>query len=1226
MGIAALVPQVARGAECPSLSSGELFKVQGNSAVYILNSDLRRMYFRNSGDFYTWFEDFSGVVEIAQDCVSAYPNAVNPSGVNFRPGSRLIKVVIDPRVYAIGPNNMRHWISSEQVAKDLYGDNWTTLVNDVQDVFWPNYADGSDITESTPHNGQLIKVAGSSDVWYVMDGMKSKVSGALSAAAAGDVRTVSAAVASAVDDSGNTVAAGEVVADPTQGSGGGGGVTPPAAAGTLTVALSANSPASTYVLKNSTRNPFTVVNFTAGADPVVIKSLKVERTGSPASDGAFSGINIMKPNGDLLSTSYKTLNSSHQATFTEDITVPANSTVSYTIVGKIADVATYSGEVPKLSLVTVETDASLVGSLPITGNGMTINTTVNVADVTVTEDTDYGVATEEVGTENKEFIEVKLANSSSDAQVRVQSMKFNNAGSADDADVSGLELVVNGNVVGTAQMVSNYVYFDLSGCGDACVIDDGKNESFLLRGDIVGGSGRTLDFDLKRADDMVIKDLLNNTFVSPIVAAQPLALGNVVTINAGKMTVTKTNTVMSKNVAEDSTDIDLGSWNFKVEGESITVASIKFDIEMTGVASSSDFTNLKLVNRTKGTTLTGGTDGADDTGSQDGSVSFTDSFTLPIGDNELVLVGNLNADFAANDTAQFSVDFVLAANLDATGDVTGDAITVGTYAFPGVGSLITANLLTIKDLALSVTTIGQPAARTIAAGSTNVHYSTIQFSATDSSEDVRVDSFKFVIVTGATAKADSLQNIKFLVNDTADGSFRTLGITKFGSDTDAGDDESVTVTLSGTDRIMVKKSNSVTLKIYADLSASAATGATHAMEISSTTSGTATAKGSVSNNDITEVYSAVQANAVTVGTAGGQVLVTVDSANPSAQLLAAGSEVELAAFNFLATTTEDVELDYLYLTQVSTVGASSSFADYDNIWFEDEDGNQVGGTWMRPTSTKPYIDFTENAFVISTSDSDGRVLHLMANLAAIANGSNGVSGHYLGYQIASAADVVAKGDLTGSGANEILGAGGNAPTGKTHYGYKGYPVVKRIALGTDTLNSSPTLYKWSVEAKNADVALYQFTFDIATSGATVDSFEIYNVTKNDFVTNAAQALSGATTYETDGSTWTTNYSAGEITVPKGQTWTFELRASASSIDAGDTVTTKMAGDAAHYSHATLLTDTAANIDGDTHNDFIWSDKSAVNGHSTASTDWTNGLLVREDLPSTFSTASVLSGK
>ena len=1220
MGVSALVPLTAQGAECPNLSPGDLIQIEGDDtrAVYLLNDSLERMAFPNGHVYKTWFNDFSGLSVISPACGEAYSAA---GGVNYRPGSWLVRFGVFPKLYFVGEGNMIHWITSEEVALSLFGTDWNKRVSFVLPAFEGNYSVGADLTEAMLKNGMLVKVEGSDDVWYVSGGERHKVDGALSEAAAGDVRMVSQAVADTVPDSGATVTPASVLADPAQGAS---AATPPANPvvnpGSLSVALAADTPASAYGLNNSTRVGFTKINLTAGADAVTIDSMLIQRTGSPAGDSAFTGVNIIAPNGQLLASSYKGLNADHQATFTEDVVVPANSTVSLLLVGKLATTG-YGGELPRLSLVSMETDASVSGSLPIEGNAMTLNETITVGVLTVANTPTLAAITEEVGTTDVEFLNVKLSNDSASADLRIDSIRFNNVGSASDSDVEGLELVVDGNVIATSMMKNNYVSFDLAGCA-VCALDDGRNETFLLRGDIIGGSGRTLDFDVKVADDIVAYDLLNGTNVTPSASING---GRVVTISRGTLNVSKTNDVPSGNISEDTNDVELGSWNFRVAGEPITVKTVKFDVDLTTSTAgtvAADFTNLKLVDA-NGKNLTGATDATSDT-TGDGYVSFTDSFTLPIGDNVLKIVGNLSADFAVDDTVQFAVDFsgVATTNLDATGDVTGDAIVVAAHAFPNAE--VDASTMTVKTLTLDITTLSQVASSTIAAGSSDVLYSKIRFDAGNAGEDIKVTNFTFTIDVDAISKTNEVQNIRFVVDGTE------LGITKDGSTSTVNTDEVISVSLSGADQFVIPKGNSVVMEIRADLSAGSTAAGTHRMQISTAlaTDNTVTAQGAISGNDVTETVGSATARGKTVGAAGGKLQVALDSDNPSASLVAAGTEVNLAAFNFHATSTEDVEIDYITLTQLSTVSASSSYSDIDELWFVDAAGNEIAGTRMSPTSTSPYINFANKAFVVNVATT-GETLYLKAKLAAIGTGFNGVSGHRVGYYINAISHVAAKGDNTGAATTEYFGGTTpNSTNATTHYMHRSYPKVEKLAAGGSLANGSQNLFKFKVTAVNGDISLYKLAFGFATTTVRVvaSTLQLYDVTddaEKTVLNSSTSTLTNTDTLETFGSQWTTNFSQSKMVISSAKARTYELRGNLAGAASGSSISVGLAGDASVLNNGATAMLAAASIHGSaTDDDFIWSDQSA-DGHSVTTADWTNGYLV-QGLPSTTTSLETYS--
>lgn len=154
----------SQAVNCPVLSNGDLFKVPKQSAVYMVNDRGERMYFPNSEVFFTWYTDFKAVKEISPLCVENYPSG---GGINYRPGTRLVKTDYSNKIYAIAPGNVRQQITSAEIAGALYGPKWESLVRVIHENFMLNLTTGPAITSTTPHNGQLVRATGSSTVYWV---------------------------------------------------------------------------------------------------------------------------------------------------------------------------------------------------------------------------------------------------------------------------------------------------------------------------------------------------------------------------------------------------------------------------------------------------------------------------------------------------------------------------------------------------------------------------------------------------------------------------------------------------------------------------------------------------------------------------------------------------------------------------------------------------------------------------------------------------------------------------------------------------------------------------------------------------------------------------------------------------------------------------------------------------------------------------------------------------
>ncbi len=1237
MGIAALVPMVAHAAEeCPTLEAGDLFKVPGNSAVYLLNSDMERMYFPKSEVYRTWYEDFSGVQEIPTTCVDAYPAPSSaPFGVNFRAGSALVKVQISPSVYVVEPGNKISKIGSEQVARELYGSDWAKKVYDIADPFWPNYVSrGDELTESTPHDGMFVKTSGSSDVYYVENGERMMVDGTVKSS---EVQTVSQSVLDSVPEASGSKTAASVYSDPTQGAGD--GVVGPGeeegegtvSSGTLTVALAADTPSGTFAVKSAVRVPFTKVRFTASGGDVVIKSFMVKRGGNIAVDSDFSKINVVDENGDLLNESGKTLNSDSLVTFTEDITIKSGQTETYTLVGDMAS-SVGGGNIPSLELYSIDTDSTVVGNLPLDGNAVTMNSGVTLGTVIVAEGTSVGNSTKQVGTTDVHLASLKVTVATEDFQI--ERIMLNNSGTSSDDDVQNIELRYNNNVIATGELKDKYINFDLSACGSDCMLEKGKNRTFDVYGDLVAGSSRTVNLDVKRVSHVLAKDLNSNYYRSPTNSAS--ALTNTITISQGKINVTKVNDVQTQDVPEDVSNVALASWNFHVTGEAVDISTLTFRITTTGTAAPEAFDSLILYDA-EGNALTGGVDGVGSTAGV-GYATSTDTITLQPGDNIVTLKANIDSTPVADDTVTFAIDMRNTTNFDATGVDSGDTITLGTYATPQ--SAVSANAQTIKTAALRVTTLSTPPAQTYAPGTSGVLVAKVQLDAAGSSEDMKVTQLIVSDTTSATAITQDLQNIRLWVDKDGDsfngsGTVEVLAEVQNGSDATAGNDENFTFNLSGDDQFVVKKGAKLVVEVRVDI-AGGATAGTHTFATASANQ--VTANGVDTNSSVSEVIDSASGQAMTVGTSGGTVQVSSDSANPTARLFAGGTTgATLASFVFLATSTEDVEIEQIMFTQRVTDTSSSSYNDYSLLYLEDEDGVRLGS--VQPTSTTPVIKFANDAFVVDKDDTDGMIVYLKADLSVVASNQNvTVGGHAVGFNIAAAGDIEGKGDLTGSGSVEYLGS--DAPNGNTHYLYAAVPTITQLPIGSTLTNGVNDLFKFKVTANTGDIGVAKFTFDVTTSSVTVTNFEVYDITNSPddllFSQSAdSTSIGGGGFLEVNLNTSEEgglSQGAREVRVSKTAPRTFVLRGTVSGASSGDSISTRLGGDAAFAdasstngsstSLGATLMSTVTNIDSGLHDDFIWSDRH-LGTHATTTNDWTNGYLV-SGLNSNSSTPAVLS--
>jgi hypothetical protein len=123
-------------------------------SVYYVGSDDRRYVFPNERIYRSWYADFSTVDEVDDDELAEYPLGGN---VTYRPGTRLVKLTNDPKVYAVEPGGVLRWVSSEAVADGLWGSGWAGRVDDLPDGFFSSYSIGTDLAEARYPEGALLE-------------------------------------------------------------------------------------------------------------------------------------------------------------------------------------------------------------------------------------------------------------------------------------------------------------------------------------------------------------------------------------------------------------------------------------------------------------------------------------------------------------------------------------------------------------------------------------------------------------------------------------------------------------------------------------------------------------------------------------------------------------------------------------------------------------------------------------------------------------------------------------------------------------------------------------------------------------------------------------------------------------------------------------------------------------------------------------------------------------
>ncbi len=956
--------------------------------------------------------------------------------------------------------------------------------------------------------------------------------------------------------------------------------------GSLSVSAG-SQPANTLVPERSARVPFTRIVVTAGSSDVTINSVTVQRVGL-AENSAFAGVVLLNSAGMQIGIA-KTLNSNDQAIVGDSFVVKAGTSQTLTIAGNMAtDLDQETGQVGGLNVVAINTSASVSGSLPISGASHTMNNNLVIGASTPSRGAldPNTTSSKEIGTTNHTFSSVKV-DAGSGEKLRLWSIRFNQSGSASASDLANVKVYVDGTAYDTV-VSSDGKYYSASFSG-GLLIEEGLSKEVSIKGDIVGGTNRTVAFDLYKPTDLYLSGETYGYGITPGTSGTGFAAttpwydaAGVVTITAGTAnTISSSNTVGAQNIAVLVSDQPLGGFEVKVSGEPMTVQQMVFNITANG-NTVEDITNIKLVNQ-NGVVLAGPEDGSG-TGTN-GTVTFSDEVTFPVGTTILKLVGRLNSDFVTGDTLQASTTPYTQWSTP-TGESTGDTVSLASF-----NSAIQGNLMTVRGGALAISVSSQPSARTVIAGAQGFEFARYVLDAGQSGEDVRLSNFKALLAL-TTVTASQLSSCALYDGSTnlTDGTNVTVA---------AGDN---TFTFNG-GGFVVPKGTSKTLSMKCNVSAGATSG--NIKWGLTDNSGTYTAAvGVTSGLTIAESMTAAAGQQMTAST-GGSYTVTTDSALLYKVAQAGATGVELARFRFTAGASEAVTLKQIALVLGNV--ASNSPADLVGQKVYLYNGATLIGSAQFGGANPDHATSTMLSPAPSIAAGESLLITVKGDLSA-QNINEGTPGAFLTVNYNGDNNGLNGNYATGNDSQTTLSGGTTGAVSST--GQRIFRTVPTVAVTSTggTLAAGGDLYKFTVtNPNNRDVVFQKFSFSIATTGGAVTGFILYGDGVA-FNASADASAAGGTLLETTG----TGTSNAQI-VPANSTKTYILKATTAvdTASVSETIGIALLADTSFPSQASLMGTVteveagAANVD-----NIIWSPFSTTTPEATSATqsnlDWTNG--------------------
>src|SRR6056297_726006 len=764
MGLAAFVPT----ASAETLSAGDLFKTPDNTAVYYYAEDGTKYVFPTASTYFSWYPDFEG--QTIKELDSQENMAIDLAGnVMMRAGTKLIQFiddtgqVISNKIYAVEPDGVLRHLDGEAAAEALYGADWSDKIVKVSQYLFDNYTVSSEALDGSEYPEGSLVSKGDTTYYVNEDGSWSEVTAEGMTAnnfMTDYVEDTSMDMPSAGDDITNTH---EALVDVSQGGGAGDGGS--VAAGTLGVALNANTPATGVVPTNASAAAanvvFTKVDLTAGADAVTVTGLKVTR-GGLSNNAAVDTVKLYDGSNQIGSS--QSLNSSNQAVFNNiSVDVSANETKVLTIVADMTASASYDGNIITLGIEEasdVTTTAAVSGSFPVTGNSQTLNSGITIGSALLYDGslgnrngTDLTVDTDAT---DVRFVQVKVKAGSAEG-ITINQVTAVKNGTAAASDVKNIRLVNDdtGETLGTVNSLnsSGRAIFNTD-----VEVSKGDNVELSILADMnKSGAGRTLTFDLHDGTNYTI-DITGNTYgygITPTRSNFCLSGGTCTaqSINQGYLTASlSADTPATGNVALGSTEVPLLTYDVIANGEDINVTQTQIDI--TTVTAERDQVTQVTIYDEDGKIVAGPKDCTTASAGTE-SLTFTDAYTIPNGETSYTVKADLATDMTANDDvyAALKANGITAKGAD-SGKTTYTTSTTSGGTVPPT-NVITGKTQTIRGPKLDVNTAATPVASTFVVNSQDVELAYFDLNATAGGEDIKVSQ---IVVTdtknGSAAYAD----------------------------------------------------------------------------------------------------------------------------------------------------------------------------------------------------------------------------------------------------------------------------------------------------------------------------------------------------------------------------------------------------------------------------------------------------------------------------------------
>jgi len=323
---------------------------------------------------------------------------------------------------------------------------------------------------------------------------------------------------------------------------------------------------------------------TADEKDITVSGLKIARSGLSA-DTNIKSITVWNGTEKVNSIGIFS-NSVANVAFTKNVVVKAGESLELAVKMNVADSAKIGAEL-KLSITEVRTSEKVNASYPMVGNKFVI-APADIGTLTATLSGDAPTANINAGDKDVRLAKYNFA-FGKEAQVLKQII-LTQDGTISDSDLANLRLVdEDGAVLAEGEMKN----------GEVCFLFEkeytsGSTARLTVRGDVLGGAGRTVLLTINNVNDV---QSVGKTYGTTISLNSVLPAGNTLTIEKGTLVLTKAASSPATVTIADNTDDQLVA-SIKIEaiGEPVQLETIGIDFKGTDL---SKLKEVKVLNNNR---------------------------------------------------------------------------------------------------------------------------------------------------------------------------------------------------------------------------------------------------------------------------------------------------------------------------------------------------------------------------------------------------------------------------------------------------------------------------------------------------------------------------------------------------------------------------------------------------------------------------------------------------